>query len=219
MLRRCCGAAFLMVLAFSLGGCSGPVGLYHSFEGGAIAQSRQAPPGADKPYPNLADVPAAPTAAPAGAQEAIAAQARGEAGGVSTPSPGALAGLTLPVAPPPVPNVPGVRLTAPPPPAAPAPAPVAAAPVPKPPGPPVGIAFAPGSAILPAAQASVLTQLAARRAGAQIQVCGFGEGALPLAFSRARRIADALTAAGVPPKDIRITAMASGSGGFAQLVY
>jgi len=218
MLRRCCGAAFLVVLAFSLGGCSGPVGLYHSFEGGAIAQSRQAPPGADKPFPNLADVPAAPTATPAGAQEAIAAQARGEAGGVSTPSPGALAGLTLPEAPPPVPKVPGVRLTAPPP-AAPVSAPVAEAPAPKPPGPPVGIAFAPGSAILPAAQASVLTKLAAKRAGAQIRVCGFGEGALPLAVSRARRIADALTAAGVPPTDIRIAAMASGSGGFAQLVY
>jgi hypothetical protein len=189
--------------------------LYHSFEGGAIAQSRQAPPGADKPYPNLADVPVAPTATPAGAQEAIAAQARE---GVSAPSPGALAGLTLPAAAPPAPNVPGLRLTAPPP-AAPAPAPVAAASAPRPPGPPEAIAFPPGSAILPYDQASVLTQLAAKRGGAQIRACGFGEGALPLALARARRIADALTAAGVPPADISIAAMASGSGGFAQLVY
>jgi len=217
MLWRRCGTAFSVVLAFSLVGCSGAVGLYHSFEGGAIAQNRQAPPGANQPFPNLADVPAAPTATPVGAQAAIAAQARE---GVSTPSPGALAGLTLPAAAPPVPNLPGLTLPAAVlTPAAPAPAPVAAAPAPKPPGPPQAIAFAPGSAILPPGQASVLMKFAAQRDGAQIRVCGFGEGALPLAVSRARRIADALTAAGVPPTDIRIAAMASGSGGFAQLVY
>ena len=56
--RRLGAASWL--LALFLAGCSGPVGLYHSIEGGAIAQERQAPPGADLPYPNLADVPAAP---------------------------------------------------------------------------------------------------------------------------------------------------------------
>ncbi|MDR3504771.1 MAG: hypothetical protein P4L52_00840 [Acidocella sp.] len=192
-----------------------PVGLYHSFEGGAIAQSRQAPPGANLPYPNLADVPAATQATPAGTQEAIEAQAHT---GVSVPSPGALAGLTLPAAAPPVPSVPGLSLTAPPPAAA-APVPVAAAPAPKPPGPPQGVAFRPGSALLPPEQAVVLKQFAAKRGGAQIRVGGFGDGNLPLALSRARRIADALTADGVPPDDIRVTAQASGSGGFAQLVY
>ncbi|MCB5944850.1 hypothetical protein LI953_08845, partial [Acidocella sp. KAb 2-4] len=114
MIRRRGAAAFSVVLAFSLGGCSSPLGLYHSLEGGAIAQSRQAPPGANQPYPNLADVPAAPAATPAGAQAAIAAQARGAAGGVSAPAPEALAGLALPIAAPPVPNVPGLQLTAPP---------------------------------------------------------------------------------------------------------
>jgi 2-oxoglutarate dehydrogenase E2 component (dihydrolipoamide succinyltransferase) len=166
------------------------------------------------PYPNLADVPAATQATPAGAQEAIAAQAQT---GISAPSPGALAGLTLPAAAPPVPNVPGLSLTAPVAPA-PAPAPVAA-PAPKPPGPPQGVAFRPGSALLPPEQAKLLKTFAAQRAGAQIRVVGFGEGNLPLAVSRARRIADALTADGVPSADIHVAAQASGSGGFAQLVY
>lgn len=215
MLRRRCGAAFSVVLAFSLCGCSSPVGLYHSFEGGAIAQNRQAPPGANLPYPNLADVPAGLPAMPAGEQEAIATQAHT---GVSAPSPGALAGLTLPTAAPPVPNVPGLTLTAPPPPP-PALAPVAAAPAPKPPGPPQAVAFRPGSALLPPEQAVLLKRFAARRGAARIRIGGFGEGDLPLALSRARRIADALTADGVPPGDIRVTAQASGSGGFAQLVY
>jgi outer membrane protein OmpA-like peptidoglycan-associated protein len=43
--------------------------------------------------------------------------------------------------------------------------------------------------------------------------------ALTLAVRRARRIADALTAAGVPPGAITLVASAAGSGGFAQLVY
>jgi outer membrane protein OmpA-like peptidoglycan-associated protein len=215
MLRQRCGAAFSVVLAFSLCGCSAPVGLYHSFEGGAIAQNRQPPPGANLPYPNLADVPAAAPATPAGTQEEIASQAHT---GVSAPSPGALAGLTLPEAAPPVPNVPGLALTAPPPP--PAPAPVAAAPAPKPPGPPQGVAFRPGSALLPPEQARVLKAFAAKRdAVAHIRVMGFGEGSLDLALSRARRIADELTADGVPQDQISVSAQASGSGGFAQLVY
>lgn len=215
MLRRRCGSAFSVVLAFSLCGCSAPVGLYHSFEGGAIAQSRQAPPGANLPYPNLADVPAGLPATPAGEQEAIAAQAHT---GVSAPSPGALAGLSLPAAAPPVPNVPGLTLTAPAP-AAPAPVPVAA-PAPKPPGPPQDVAFRPGSALLPPEQARILKAFAARRdAAAKVRVVGFGEGSLDLALFRARRIADALTANGVPQDEISVAAQASGSGGFAQLVY
>jgi outer membrane protein OmpA-like peptidoglycan-associated protein len=54
---------------------------------------------------------------------------------------------------------------------------------------------------------------------------GFGDGgatdaaALSLALARARAIADALTAAGVPPSAIILDAAAAGSGGFVQLVY
>jgi hypothetical protein len=38
-------------------------------------------------------------------------------------------------------------------------------------------------------------------------------------LSRARRLSDALTANGVPPAAIQISAMEAGSGGFVQLVY
>jgi hypothetical protein len=86
-------------------------------------------------------------------------------------------------------------------------------------GAPLALAFPPGSAILPLADLAALQQFTTRRDGAQIRVGGFGEGALPLAIARARRLADALTAAGVPPDMIGLTASAAGSGGFAQLVY
>ncbi len=51
-----------------LGGCSSvsktlnPVQWWHGLQGGAIAEQRPAPPGADDPYPNLASVPARPPA-------------------------------------------------------------------------------------------------------------------------------------------------------------
>ncbi|MDE2238488.1 MAG: hypothetical protein KGJ73_00990 [Rhodospirillales bacterium] len=199
--------------ATSLGGCSQSVGLYHRIEGGAIAQSRQAPPGANLPYPNLADVPPPLAATPPGSQEAIAAQARG---GVSAPSPGALAGLALPSAVPPLPKVPGLALSnpiftpAPPKPQAPT---LAAAP---PPAPPVGIAFAPGSALLPYSQTGAIQAAAVQRGAGRVRVCGFGEGSMALAIARAQRLADALTAAGVPGKNIDMTAFSAGSGGFVQ---
>jgi outer membrane protein OmpA-like peptidoglycan-associated protein len=187
--------------------------LYHDIEGGAIAQNRQAPPGADLPYPNLADVPAPQAGAAPGSQAAIAARARG---GVSAPSPQALAGLTLPAASPPLPNVPGLDLTNPtfaPAPPQPPVAPPAAAP---PPAPPVSIAFRPGSALLPYSQAAAIQGVAAQSNGTRLRVCGFGEGSMALALDRAQRLADALTADGVPAQDIDINAVAAGSGGFVQ---
>lgn len=206
-------------LAWLLGGCSTTVGLYHDVEGGAISQDRQPPPGMDQPYPNLADVPAPPRPVPANAQAAITAQAQS---GVSAPAPGALAGLSLPAAPPPLPNVPGLNLPAQPsaamaasPVPALAPAPALAAP----PAPPVAIAFVPGSALLPASEAGKIRSLTTARGHARVLAGGFGEGSLPLALARARRLADALTAAGVPRSAIHLTASAAGSGGFVQLVY
>ena len=194
-------------LVLFLGGCSGPVGLYHAMEGGAIAQKRQPPPGLNLPYPNLADVPPAPAPTPPDEAARIAARARQDANnGMSAPASGALAGLTLPAGP--IPAAP------------PKPAQTSAATPPKLANPPpVPLAFAAHTALLAHAQIEKLRALAARRGQADILVCGFGDGDLALALARARRLADALTAAGVPGRAIRISAMAAGSGGFAQLVY
>lgn len=207
-------ATLLSILATTLlGGCSQMVGLYHDAEGGAIAQHRQPPPGANLPYPNLADVPPPPgqaqPAAPAGQ-------------GVSAVSQAALAGLALPTAPPPLPVISGLTLSsglAAPQPSPQPPALVHAQPVARPPGPPVSIAFRPGSALLPYSQRLLVEGVAAKRADAHIRVCGFGGGSLWLATARARRLADALTAVGVPGNQIDMEAFAEGSGGFVQLVY
>ncbi len=219
MAGRRLGAASCL-LALLLAGCSGPVGLYHSIEGGAIAQARQAPPGADLPYPNLADVPAAPAAEAPNAQALIAARVANRATGISAPSPEALAGLALPGAPPPVPNIPGLHLPATP--STPPVPPPVVAPKPKTPPnpPPVPLAFVTGSAVLPFQDVAPLGAVAAARGQAHVLVGGFGDGAsLRLALARARRLADQLTAAGVPPRAINLVAMRDGSGGFVQLVY
>jgi outer membrane protein OmpA-like peptidoglycan-associated protein len=220
MTGRHLGSALSGVLAVLLAGCSGPIAVYHNFEGGAIAQARQAPPGQDLPYPNLADVPPAPPPMPANEQALINQQVQRSAPDVSPPSPGALAGLALPDAPPPLPDVPGLNLPAvPSTPAPPAPKMVAVAP-PAPPSAPVSLGFAPGSAVLPPGEAPALAAIASARQGATVRVGGFGDGSsLPLALARAQRLADALTASGVPAKSIELVAMEAGSGGFVQLVY
>lgn len=56
----------LPALTALLAGCSSmssmnPVNWWHDLEGGKIAEQRPPPPGADDPYPNLANVPAKPT--------------------------------------------------------------------------------------------------------------------------------------------------------------
>jgi outer membrane protein OmpA-like peptidoglycan-associated protein len=97
-------------------------------------------------------------------------------------------------------------------------------------GPPILLAFPPRTAILTPEAQTALNALALARGKAGIRVGGFGgqdvaanaapdAAALTLALYRARRIADALTAAGVPPEKITLVAAAAGSGGFAQLVY
>jgi len=186
----------------------------------------------DEPYRNLADVPPMPTPV----SEAELANVSARLAPVPAPQPAlvanpqALAGLTLPNGPPPAPVVPGIyvpKTPAPhvisypaPPPPPPVPAPV------KVDGAPVSVAFAPGSAVLASSAADALGQVAARRGDATLLVGGFGApgavadaAALELAVNRARAIADALTAAGVPAADLRLLAMADGSGGFVQLVY
>ena len=224
-------AASWIVACFGLAGCSGTIGLYHSAEGGAIAQRRQPPPGADAPYPNLASVPAAPVALSPAAQAAVGQRLAGGAGGggVSAPSPEALAGLALPGAAPPLPQVPDLVIPrALPPPPPPPPKPAAAPPVvaATPPSAPVALAFAPGSALLDPDAAVALRGVAAASNGGTLLVGGFGEAggaldeqSLGLALARAQRLADALTADGVLPTTIRLLAMADGSGGFVQLFY
>ena len=213
MTARRLGTAFSVLLGLGLAGCSPTIGLYHDIEGGAIAQNRQPPPGANLPYPNLADVPPAQPALTPAQAAAISAQSHNAGTGVSRPSPGALAGLELPTAPPPPPGV-EVPTPGPLPVAAPAPKPV---PVVEPA--PVALAFPPASAVLPFADAATLQKLSTAKGTPLYQVGGFGDGDLPLALARAQRLADALTADGVSPSAIRITAMAAGSGGFVQLVY
>jgi hypothetical protein len=213
------GAASSLLTLLLLAGCSGPVGLYHSIEGGAIAQKRQPPPGHDLPYPNLADVPPAPKPQAPDAQAKIAATVAHQGPGVSPPSPLALAGLELPGAPPPVPNIPGLNLPAIP--STPAPPKIVPPePQPKPTPPPVLLAFRRGSAVLPVQDVLPLTFAAAGRGDAHMLVGGFGDGdSLPLALARARRLAAQLTASGVPPGVINLVASRDGSGGFVQLVY
>jgi len=217
-----------------MAGCESPVALYHNAEGGDIAATRQPPPGWNLPYPNLASVPPAPIAlTPAQAlavqQQLAEAKAAPELP-ASTPDPAsniALGGLSLPNAPPPEPDVPGVDWQGLPPAATPVrPPPFQPAVQELPDGPPILLAFPPDSAILNPDAQLALKALALARGAATIRVGGFGgqvsapdAAALRLGVARARRISDALTAAGVPATAITMTASAAGSGGFAQLVY
>jgi outer membrane protein OmpA-like peptidoglycan-associated protein len=232
MTRAAVTAQVMIAGCFALGGCAGPVAAYHDLEGGAIAQTRQAPPGVNLPYPNLASVPTVPTPP---TEQAIASVGARLAP-VPAPQPqlvpneAALEGLALPGAPPPAPNVPGVYVPAVAaphvlvyaPPAAPAP------PAPAPPdSTPVSLAFEPGSAILDGKTVDALNTLADTvNPNATVVVGGFGKpgaaadaAALTLALDRARAIADALTAAGVPAGQLVMVAGARGSGGFVQLRY
>ena len=218
MAGRRLGAASGLLTLF-LAGCSGPVGLYHSIEGGAIAQARQPPPGYNLPYPNLANVPPEPAPEAANAQAKIAAEVADQRTGVSAPSPAALAGLKLPGAPPPVPDIPGLHLPAIP--STPAPPKIVKPKPQTPPNrPPVPLAFVTGSAVLPFQDVAPLHAVAAQRGQAHVLVGGFGDGtSLTLALARARRLAAQLTADGVPPGVINLVARRDGSGGFVQLVY
>jgi outer membrane protein OmpA-like peptidoglycan-associated protein len=222
----------MVVVCFALGGCAGPVATYHDIEGGAIAQARQAPPGANLPYPNLAGVPTVPT--PPTEQQLT--QVNERLAPVPVPQPqlvpneAALEGLTLPGAPPPAPDVPGTYVPAvptphvltykvPPPTPATAPPPADSA--------AVSLGFEPGSAILSGETVRALNKLSNTvDPKASVVVGGFGmpgagpdAAALTLGLDRARAIADALTAAGVPAVQLVMVAGADGQGGFVQLTY
>jgi outer membrane protein OmpA-like peptidoglycan-associated protein len=220
------------MVGFALGGCAGPVATYHDLEGGAIAQARQAPPGADAPYPNLARVPTVPV--PPTEQELASVGARLAPAPAPqpqlVPNAAALEGLTLPGGPPPAPHVPGTYV-----PAVAAPHVITYAPVAAPAraatkpadSAPVSLAFEPGSAILDGKTVDALETLADTvNPDATVVVGGFGKpgagpdaGALMLGVHRARAIADVLTAAGVPAGQVVMVAGAAGDGGFVRLTY
>ena len=75
---------------------------------------------------------------------------------------------------------------------------------------------------------SALRQLAARRSGGFVALLGGGDAAsalpdaqaaaLPLAWKRARAMADVLVAAGVPTSAMRVDAAALARGGIARLI-
>jgi len=91
------------------------------------------------------------------------------------------------------------------------------------------LAFAPGSGALSPADRARLGLLAGRRDSAEVAVIGFGDAAasdisaqsagLELGLARASAVADALVAAGVPEKAIRLEAEASGMGAVVRLVH
>ena len=81
-------------LALSLGGCgsiadlggariadANPVDWWHNLEGGAIAEQRPDPPGAQDPFPNLSIVPARPVPTPQAQRLALTAQLTAERDG------------------------------------------------------------------------------------------------------------------------------------------
>ncbi|MGH7066328.1 MAG: hypothetical protein ACREFO_07175 [Acetobacteraceae bacterium] len=69
----------LLLVTAALAGCASapaainPVSWWHSLEGGPIASKRPPPPGAEAPYPNLANVPASPAFLPAPERDQISA--------------------------------------------------------------------------------------------------------------------------------------------------
>ncbi len=192
-----------------------------------------APPGA------AAEPPAAPEAPPPPLPVAPPPPPNLPAAPSAVPSPAAATALPpVPPAPsPPVaaapaavpPPAPAAETTPPAPPAAPTTV-ASATPAPPPPNPAniVSVTFVTGSAALPASAADTLKQLAGRRGGGIIAVTGFGDAAsndpdaqsaaLALGLSRAKAMAAALTAAGVPASAVQVDAAAIGRGGTARLV-
>ncbi len=181
-------------------------------------------PAAQKRPPEATDDAAGATM-PAASTPAAAAPARPAP---STATGGSLGAMPdMPTAPPPPAALPGLAgFTRPaPPPIAPPPAPPA--PAARLPRAPVAVAFAAGSATMPAGAAAELQSLARARGPSDLMVAGFGEAegvsaeqqtaALGLAFARAQAIASVFRQAGVPAAAVRVTAEALGRGGVAKL--
>jgi len=207
-----------------------------------------APPGvATAPAAQGAEPPPLPTTPPpaprlpGGVDAAPAPPVASPPAAPSTPPLAAVAPLrAAPAAPPPaavspVPPAPAPQLSRTPPPAAAPPStPITvASAAPSPPkataaASTISLTFIGGSADLPALAADQLKQLASRRGNGMIAVTGYGDAAsndpdaqaaaLTLGLSRAKAMAAALTAAGVPASAVQMDAEAIGRGGSARLV-
>ena len=166
-----------------------------------------------KPAPRAqaaAPAPPAPAAIQAAASPTPPPRSQlAASGAISGPAP------ALPTAPPPLPSIEGI------------PAATRAPAVPKA-QPQVEAAFVQNSAVLRPESDAALRQLAARRFGGGVAILGGGDApsalpdaqaaALPLAWKRARAMADVLVAAGVPISAMRIDAAALARGGIARLI-
>ncbi len=97
-------------VATGLAGCSGrtPIDtgadLFHGLEGGAIADQRPPPPGADAPYPHMSSIPSRPAAPDVAAQQRIADQLASQRDAATTAA--ASSPLTAPPPPPATPKPP-----------------------------------------------------------------------------------------------------------------
>ena len=193
------------------------------------------PPPAGSPSATLAAVETPPAPNPATARPAPTSPATGAPAQAANPSapppqvpasppaPPRLAALSPPAAARPAAAVPAPK----PPPPAPS-RPAAAPSLPVNPASTVDVAFAPTSAVLPAASAEALRALAKRRGAHAIAVVGRGDTdaadpavqsqAVSLGLKRAEAIAQALAADGVPANAVRLNALANGRGGSATLV-
>jgi len=196
----------------------------------APAAAAPAPP-AETAAPGSAPAPPASVPTPAGAAAVAGTPAPNAPlappGAAAQPTAAAAPAPPLPTTPPPPPNLAAAPGASPPAPVAPPPAPPAAA------APPananaVSLTFVDGSADLPPTAASTLKALAARRGNSVIAVTGYGDAtsdspdaqsaALVLGLSRAKAIATALAADGVPGSAVQVDAQAIGRGGAARLV-
>lgn len=170
----------------------------------ASAQSSPPPPG---PQTQPAASPQSSALPGPQAYQPSAAARKAEA---ATPS-------AMPAAPPPPPALPGATQTVA----------AAAAPAPPPPGTTL-VSFAPGSANLPPDAAGALKALIAGRGSAGIAVTGHGDAAsndpgaqsaaLTLALARAKAVAGALEAQGVPASAVQVGAQAGGRGATVRLL-
>lgn len=193
------------------------------------AKAVPATPGVEAPPPMASlDAAAAPSRALAGVVPPVPDTA---------PAPASFAAAASPVAPPrradpgsrfvdgPVPALPGTAPSVPN--LAGVPASTFAAPVPKA-QPQVAAVFLPGSAVMRPESDAALRALAERRGGGDVALLGGGDAAspepgvqaaaLPLAWRRARAMADVLVAAGVPVSAMHIDAAALGRGGVVRLL-
>ncbi|HQT73777.1 MAG: hypothetical protein B7Z59_07050 [Acidiphilium sp. 37-67-22] len=185
--------AIMALAGLALSGCAAysPEALLHRYEGGVINSGPPPAPGLESPWPNLAAVPARPVSLSPAAQTSIRTRLEAANRGQNS------LGGHPPASPKPAPPAPAV--------------------------PPLRLGFAPRGAVLSSTQLALLRGFAARRGGHPVIAAGFAPAdepeSLRLALLRATAVANALEAAGVPPSDIRIEALAGGRGGVAQVIY